>query len=136
VQQHLDRVDEPDVSDIHDEVDAVAMRAAAEAMVEALVVVDGERRCPLAVKRAQTDELAAPSGQPYMAADDFGQDHLTHPHERAGVDAIAGVDRVDGRHHAASSLPARRGNCSISARLKSDFRPTLSSVSRPARMCW
>jgi hypothetical protein len=58
---------------LHDKIDDVAMRATAEAMIELLVVVDGEGWAFLAVERAAGLELAPGADHPHLAADDLGQ---------------------------------------------------------------
>ena len=70
--QALDRLGERQVVDAHREADDVAMRAAAEAVEEALVVVDGEGRRLLVMERAQAGMLAALADQAHAPADHFG----------------------------------------------------------------
>ena len=55
----LDRVHERQAAMVGEEADRIAMRAAAEAMVEILVVVDGEAGRLLVVERAAGLPLAA-----------------------------------------------------------------------------
>ena len=66
----LDRVHERQAAVVGEEADRVAMRAAAEAMVEALLVVDGEGGRLFIVERAAGLPLAAGLGEFYMGGDD------------------------------------------------------------------
>ena len=69
----LDRVHERQPAGIGQEADRIAMRAAAEAMVEALVVVDGEARRLLVVERAARLELAPRADELHGRGDDGRQ---------------------------------------------------------------
>ena len=69
----LDRVHELHAALVGEEADRVAVRAAAEAMVEALVVVDGEARRLLVVERAAGLPLAARADQLHRRRDHGGQ---------------------------------------------------------------
>ena len=71
--QRLDRFGKLQAVRAHDEADDVAMRAATEAVEEALVVVDGERRRFFVMERAQPGMFAPPADQPHLAADHRGQ---------------------------------------------------------------
>ena len=62
----LDRVHERQAARVGQEADRVAMRAAAEAMVEALVVVDGEARRLLLMERAARLPLAPGADQLHL----------------------------------------------------------------------
>ena len=55
----FDGADEVEMLDLAHERDRIAARRAAEAVVEALFLIDRERRCLLGMERAQTDEAAA-----------------------------------------------------------------------------
>ena len=68
--QLLDRADEVEVLDLADEGDDVTLRAAAEAVVELLLGVDGERARLLAVEGAEADPAAADPLQGDVLADD------------------------------------------------------------------
>ena len=57
--QQLERLKEADALDFHDELEDVAAHAAAEALVELVARVDGERRRLFGVERAQARCSAA-----------------------------------------------------------------------------
>ena len=71
--QALDRLGKPQALGLHHEVESAAVGAAAEAMVEALVLVDRERRRLLVVKWAQAKLLAPALDQPHPPADQLGK---------------------------------------------------------------
>ena len=92
--QLLDRVHERQAALVGEEADRVAMRAAAEAMVEALLVVDGEARRLLVVERA------------------------------AGLPLAAGLDQLDrGRDDRADSVVRARSSSSQAGRGSSTLAP-------------
>src|SRR5437763_3691730 len=62
--QALDRLDKIEIVGAHEIADRIAMRAAAEAMKEPLVLDDVEGRGLLVVERAEAGVLAALAGQP------------------------------------------------------------------------
>src|SRR5690606_36352047 len=65
----LDGFGEAEAVRTHHEADGVAVRPAAEAVVEALLVADGEGRRLLVVEGAEAGMFAAPADQPHLAAD-------------------------------------------------------------------
>ena len=69
----LHRLRKGEILGLHGEADHVAMRAAAEAMEEALVLDDVERGRLLLVEGAETRELVALADQPHPAADHRGK---------------------------------------------------------------
>ena len=69
----LDRLGEARLSRLHDEADDVAMRAAAEAVIEALVLDDAEGRRLLVVKGTEADIFAPAPDELDPPADDFGE---------------------------------------------------------------
>src|SRR5579883_251213 len=69
----LDRLAEAEPAALHDEADDVAMRAAAEAMEEALVLDDVEGGRLLLVEGAEADEVAAALRQPDPTPDHLGE---------------------------------------------------------------
>ena len=71
--QLLHRLGERQPLGFHDEIKSAAVLAAAEAVIEALFLVDGERRRLFLVERAQAEMLAALLGQLDAAADNVGQ---------------------------------------------------------------
>src|SRR4029079_16759595 len=68
--QVLDRAGEVDLLDVLDERDGVARPLAAEAVEEALLTVDGERRRLLAMERAEADPATPHLAQLQVAGDD------------------------------------------------------------------
>ena len=78
----LDRVHERHAAVIGEEADRVAMRAAAEAMVEALVVVDGEARRLLVVERAACFPLAPGAEELHRRRDDAPTGWCAHAARR------------------------------------------------------
>src|SRR5437879_7800735 len=73
--QPLDRLDKVEIVGAHQKADRIAMRAAAEAMEEPLVLDNVKRRCLLVVERAQPGLLAAAPGQPDPAPDQIAKRH-------------------------------------------------------------
>ena len=71
--QLLHRLGEGQALGVHDEVEGAAVGFAAEAVIEALVFVDGEGRGLFLVERAQAQMLAALFDQLDVAADDVGE---------------------------------------------------------------
>ena len=112
----LDRIHERHAAIVGEEADRVAVRAAAEAMVEALVVVDGEARRLLVVERAARLPLAP------------GADQL---HRRRDHRAEASSERAVRR--------ARRGRGSRNRPYAANRRPQAArrdlSTGRRARRC-
>jgi hypothetical protein len=56
--QYLDRLDERDILDLLDEGDRIALRLAAEAVIEPLAVIDMERRRLFLMERARCPEIS------------------------------------------------------------------------------
>ncbi len=71
--QFLHRVHEREAALVGQPADRIAMRFAAEAVVEALLVIDVEARCLFVVERAAGLEFAPGLGQPQGATDHRGQ---------------------------------------------------------------
>src|SRR5262249_23710502 len=63
----LDRIAEIEPVTVHDKADHVTMRAAAEAVIEALILADGEGGRLLVMKRAKTAGLVAAANQADLA---------------------------------------------------------------------
>ncbi len=97
--QFLDRIHERQPARVGQETDRIAMRAAAEAMVEALLVVDGERRGLLLVERAASLIFAARLGQ----FDRWGDDRAE------GGARAEFVEELGREGHASCSPPAVAG---------------------------
>ena len=93
----LDGLGEAEVVDAHREADDVAMRAAAEAVEEALVVVDEEARALLVVEGAEAGELASL----------LDQAHAPSHHARAGEAVADLVQELRREGHGAG----RGGRC-------------------------
>src|SRR5690606_14454889 len=70
--QFLDSLREAQRLGVHGEGDDVAMRPTAEAVVEALIVIDGEGWRLFVVKRAKSLEFPALALQPDALPDDLG----------------------------------------------------------------
>ena len=71
--QFLDRIYEWQAALVGEPADRIAMRFAAEAMVEALLVIDVEARRLLVMERATGLEFAPRLGQPQGTTDHRGQ---------------------------------------------------------------
>ena len=71
----LDRFDEAEPFGAHQEIEHTAMSPTAEAVIEALIVADGERGCLFVVERAQAGEFAAALDQLDAPPDEIGQRH-------------------------------------------------------------
>ncbi len=97
--QPLDSLGKGQALGPHDEADDVAVRTAAEAMEEALVLVKGEGRRFLVVERAQPDMLAAALLQAHAAAHRIGQ-------ADTGAQFVEELDRK--RHCSRRSLTSLR----------------------------
>ena len=98
VGQQLDRLGEPEPLLLLDEFDRVAPDPAPEAVVELLLRVDRERRCPLLVERAEADHprpLAFEVGVGGDDLDDVGG--LLDPLEAVGGDQRHQMPRGLGR---------------------------------------
>ena len=129
--EHLDGLREFQAVHLADEVDDVAARAAAEAVVEALVAVDGEGRRALVVERAEALPRAAGLLERRVVADDatmsrraaqlredvvvdveVGRGHVSCVESQSLLIAIRGSlrrCRLRGRRPAAGSRPTRAG---------------------------
>src|SRR4029077_4779632 len=73
--QLLDRFGETQIRLLHGEADDIAMHAAAETVIEALVLDDAEGRRLFVVERTERHILAAALDETDMAADHFGERH-------------------------------------------------------------
>ena len=91
--ERLDGLGEVEPVDLPDEVDDVAARAAAEAVVQALVAVDGEGRRPLVVERAEPLPGAPGLLQARVIADDLDD---VGGRAKLGEDAVVDVEVVHG----------------------------------------
>ena len=96
------RIDEVEVLDGPDEADGVALGLAAEAVVEALVGVDAERRGLLAVERAQADP-PAPLPLERGVLPDEGHDVRCGPHPG---DVLIGDPHRGRRYRVAAGAPS------------------------------
>ena len=98
---------------LHDEVDGGAVRAAAEAVIEALVLDHVERGRLLLVERAQAQMLAAAPRQLDVAADDLDQRQAGLEFLERGVgsgqSATFGLLDASGHHDTKRSIRARHG---------------------------
>jgi hypothetical protein len=97
VRQSLDRFGEREVLRLHHEGEDVAVLAAGEAVIEALVVVDGEGGGLFVGERAETDELLAAPNQPRAPANQRGD-------RNAGTDLIQKLRR---KRHRTRTLPTK-----------------------------
>ena len=93
----LHRIDEPEAVELHQEGDRGAARPASEAVVDLLLATHAERRRPLLVERAASEEVAAPLPQPHP-----GLDHVDDVHPREEV--------VDERRGYASECACHAGS--------------------------
>ena len=105
-----------------DELDRVAVRAAAEAVIEALLLVDAERGRLLRVERAQAHELAALAHEL-----DPPPDHFGHAHARFQLVQEALVER----HAPPLSLPSAAPSPPRSP-WRSPWCPRTSPSARPS----
>ena len=71
--QLLDRVEESQIGVLHGEADDIAMRAAAEAVIELLILDDAERRRLLFVEGTEADIFPTAANEPNAATDDPGK---------------------------------------------------------------
>ena len=105
-----DRLAEVQALERHDEVDRVAVLAAAEAVIEALGLGDRERGRLFLVERAQAQVLAAAAREPDVARDDLDQG-------QARLELLE-RDRAPVSHHGVSASRPLRGHNASSRRCR------------------
>ena len=109
--QPVQRVAEAQALELHDEVDGGAVGAAAEAMIEALVLDHVERGRLLLVERAQAQMLAPAPRQLDVAADDLDQRQagleFLEREIGSGQSATFGLLDASGHHDTKRSIRAR-----------------------------